>query len=76
MVAVIKALEELPQAEDSEPLRSDATYLTLRCHVGTRFWGICPRVFGLSREFWEDSKDGQWLFSTTSEDRDGIPRAW
>lgn len=27
MVAVIKALEELPQAEDSEPLRSDARYL-------------------------------------------------
>lgn len=48
MVAVIKALEELPQAEDSEPLRSDATYLTLRCHVGTRFWdkklGLSPKV--------------------------------
>lgn len=51
MVAVIKALEELPQAVDSEPLRSDARYLAFHCSVGTRFWGICQRVLGLSREF-------------------------
>lgn len=70
IVAVSKALGESPQAEDSEPLRSEARYLAFYCSYGTRFWWICPQpAIGLSGEFLEDSKEGQWLLSALFEDR-------
>lgn len=57
MVALSKALGQLPQAETIE-IRSQV--LNLPLWLLTKFGEICPQPsLGLSREFWETAKRGQ-----------------
>lgn len=54
------ALGEPPQAEDSEPSRSEGRYWTFHSSFGTRIWGICPqRTLDMSKEFCKESKEKQ-----------------